>query len=236
MHRLGLGLGGPRQHVMDRRGLSLSQCLLHNHVNHRPVLGVHADERAVLRRLAQRFEDGAVIDHEHVGIGHEQLEAGHTLAHHLVHVFETGVRQVGHNHVQPIVDAGLALGLLPPGVERRAHLRPARLDGEVHNRGRSADGRCPRARLKIVRRRSPAEGHVEMRMRVDPARQHKQPRGIHHFVRRARRNAGAHFLDHRAVDQQIRLRAAVGIHNRSVLNQNLGHNLSSSLSTSSLTC
>ncbi len=32
----------------------------------------------------------------------------------------------------------------------------------------------------------PAEWHVEMRMRIDPARQHKQPRRIDHFVRRAR--------------------------------------------------
>ena len=186
-------------------------------------------ERAVLRRLPQRLEDGGVVDHQHVGIGHEQLEAGHALAHHLVHVFETRVRQVGHDHVQAVVDAGLALGLLPPGVERRAHLRPARLDGEVHNRRRSADRRGPRARLKIVRRRGPAERHIEMRMRVDPARQQQQPRGIHHFVRRARRNPRAHFPDHRAIDQQIRLHAAVGIHNRSVLNQNPGHNLSSSL-------
>ncbi len=111
-------------------------------------------ERAVLRRLPQRLEDRGVVHHQHIGIRHEQLEAGHALAHHVVHVFQARISKVRHNHVQPVVDACLALGLLPPGIERRAHLRALRLDGEVHNRRRSANRRGPRARFKIVRRRS----------------------------------------------------------------------------------
>ena len=79
---------GPRERVIDGRGFALGQRLLHDHVDHRAVLGVHADERAVLRRLPQRLEDRGVVDHQHVGIGHEELEAGHALADHVVHVFE----------------------------------------------------------------------------------------------------------------------------------------------------
>ena len=53
----------------------------------------------------QRLEDGGIIHHQHVGIGHEQLEAGHAFAHHVVHVFEAGLAQIGDDHVQPVVDA-----------------------------------------------------------------------------------------------------------------------------------
>ena len=91
MHGLSLGLRGPRERVIDGRGLALGQRLLHDHVDHRAVLRVHADQRAILRRLLQRLEDRGVVHHQHVGIGHEELEAGHALAHHVVHVFEARV-------------------------------------------------------------------------------------------------------------------------------------------------
>ena len=91
MHRLGLGARRPRERVIDGRGLALGQRLLHDDVDDRAVLGVHADQRAVLRRLLHGLEDGGVVDHQHVGIGHEELEAGHAFAHQVVHVFEAGV-------------------------------------------------------------------------------------------------------------------------------------------------
>ena len=84
------------------------------------------------------------------GIGHEQLEAGDAFAHHVVHVFEAGVAQIGDDHVQAVVDAGLAFGLLPPGVERVAHLRAARLDGEIDDGGGAAERRGARAGFEIV--------------------------------------------------------------------------------------
>ena len=151
LNGLGFGDRGTCECVINGRCFSVSQRLLHDDVNDAAVLGVHADERAILRRLLQRLEDGGIIDHQHVGIGHEQLETGHALAHHVVHVFETRRAEVGDDHVQPVVDAGLALGLLPPGVERGAHLCTLRLDGEVDNGRRSADGRGARAGLKVVR-------------------------------------------------------------------------------------
>ena len=51
-----------------------------NHVDDAAIFSVHADERAVLGGLAHGFEDGGVVDHEHVGVGHEELEAGHAFA------------------------------------------------------------------------------------------------------------------------------------------------------------
>ncbi len=184
---------------------------------------MHANQRAILRRLPHRLEDRRVVDHQHVGVSHEQFEAGHALAHHVVHVFEACVAEVGHDHVQPVVDAGLALGLLPPRIERRAHLRPARLDGKIDNRRRPANcGRaCPG--LKIIGGVRPAERHVEMGMRIDAARQHQQSGSINNSFRRARRDPRTNFLDDRSVDQQIGLYRRVGIHDGSVLNENRRH-------------
>ena len=223
MHRLRLGPRGPRQRVIDRRRLALGQRLLHDDIDHRPVLGVHANQRAVLRRLPHRLEDRGVIDHQHVGIRHEQLEAGHALAHQVVHVFEARIGQIGHDHVQTVVDARLALGLLPPCVERRAHLRTARLNSKVHDRRRPANRRCPRPSLKIVCRVGPAERHIEMRVRIDAAGQQQQPRRVHNGCRRIRRNVGAHVFNHAPVDQHIGTNRGIRAHDVSVLNQGLRH-------------
>ena len=45
-----------------------------------PVLRVHADHAAIPAGNPHRFEQLPVVDHEHAGIGHEQLEASDTLA------------------------------------------------------------------------------------------------------------------------------------------------------------
>ena len=49
MHGFGLGDGGPRERVIDGRGPAFGQRPLHDDVDHAAVLGVHADQRAVLR-------------------------------------------------------------------------------------------------------------------------------------------------------------------------------------------
>ena len=67
---------------------------------------------------------------------------------------------------------GAALGLFPPGVERVAHARAARLDGEIDDGGGAAEGRGARAGFEIVARSGAAEGHVEMGVDVDAAGHH----------------------------------------------------------------
>ena len=106
----------------------------------------------------------------------------------LVHVFEARVRKVGHDHMQAVVDARLALGLLPPGIERRAHPRSARLHGEVDDRSRPADGRRPCAGFEIVADVVPPNGMSRWVCASIAARQDEQPRCIHNFFRRASRN------------------------------------------------
>ena len=91
MHGFSLGERGPGERVIDGRGLSSASACCTIDVDDAAVFGMHADERAVLRGLLQRLEDGRVVDHQHVRIGHEELEAGHAFAHHVVHVFEADV-------------------------------------------------------------------------------------------------------------------------------------------------
>ena len=79
VHGLGLGARRARERVIDGRGLSLGQRARDDHVDHAAVFGVHADQRAVLGGLRERLENGGVVHHQDVGIGHEQLEAGHAL-------------------------------------------------------------------------------------------------------------------------------------------------------------
>ena len=132
---------------------------------------MHADKRAVARGLRDGLEDSGVVHHQHARIGHEELEAGHAFVDHGVHIFQAGFVQVGHDHVQAVIDGGLVFGLLPPDVERIAHLHAARLDGEIDQRGGAAECRRARAGFEIVAGSGAAERHVQMRVDIDAAGQ-----------------------------------------------------------------
>jgi hypothetical protein len=85
--------------MMDRCPLALGQRLLHDHIDHAAVLGMHADQRAIHRCLLQRLEDRCIVYHQHTWIRHEQLEARYAFVDHVVHVFKAGRPQIGHDHV-----------------------------------------------------------------------------------------------------------------------------------------
>ena len=165
----GFGGGGASERVILRRFLSFGQRLLHDHVDRAAVFRVHADQRAILRRVLQSFEDAAVVEHEHAGIRHEQLEAGHAFVDQIVHLGKLSAGNVGDDAVEGVVADGLARGLAHPGVEGLAQLLAFVLNGEVDQRGRSAEGGGARAGFEIVGAGGAAEGHVEMRMHVDAA-------------------------------------------------------------------
>ena len=172
-----------RERVVLRRLLSLAQRLLDEQVDDAAVLGVHADEAAVLPRAPQRAEDGRVVHHEDAGVGHEQLEAGEALVFdHRVHVAELRVLQLGDDHVERIVGDRFSGGLFHPRVERMAHRAAAILDREVDQARRPAERGGDRAGLEVVGRRGAAERHVEMRMNVDAARQDVLSRGVDRTV------------------------------------------------------
>ena len=75
MRPLGLGDLRAGERVVDGRGVPLREGLLHEDVDRDAVLGVHADERADLAGALHRAEDLPVVDEEHAGVGHEELEA-----------------------------------------------------------------------------------------------------------------------------------------------------------------
>ena len=217
MHSFGFGQRGARERVMDGCGFAFGQRLPHDDIDHAAVLGVHANQRAVFRGLLQRAKDGGVVHHQDVRIRHEQLEAGHALAHHVVHVFQAGFGQIGDDHVQAIIDAGLRFRLFPPGVQRVAHPGAARLNGEIDDGGGAADGRRARSSFEIVARGCPAERHVQMRVRVDAAGQQQHARGVQHYMAGLRRDARADFFDDAVFHQYIRGESLVGQHYRAVL-------------------
>src|SRR5439155_276736 len=77
--RLALGFGRARERVPLRRRVLLGERARHEDIDDAALLGVHADETAVLGGARERLEDGPVVDHEDARIGHEEREAGHAL-------------------------------------------------------------------------------------------------------------------------------------------------------------
>jgi hypothetical protein len=98
---------------------------------------------------------------------------------------------------------GAAFGLLPPGVERVAHARAARLDGEIDDGGGAAERRRARAGFEIVARRGAAERHVEVRVGVDAAGDHVHAGGVDHLRSGADSGMPARPRDALALNQDV---------------------------------
>src|SRR5205814_9060649 len=103
-------------------------------VDGHPVFGVHHDQAAVPRRPLHGPEDRPVIAVEDTRVGGEQFEVGHALGDELIHLGERVVGYVAHDHVEAVVDDGVALGLGVPRVETLAKRLATGLDGEVDDR------------------------------------------------------------------------------------------------------
>ena len=223
VHGFRFGRHRTRQGVMDRRGLALGESAAHDHVDDPAVLGVHADQRPVLRRAGERLENGRVVHHEDAGIGHEQFEAGHAVGHHGIHVVEAALAQVGDDHVQAVVDRSAAIGLFPPGVEGIAHARAFGLDGEIDERGGAAKRRRARAGFEIVAGSGSAEWHVQMRVDVDAAGQQQHAGGVDDAAGRLRGKRGRDVANLFAIHQDVGGDALFGRDYGSVSNQCSGH-------------
>ncbi len=203
VHGFGFGARRTGEGVIDGRGLTLGEGASDDDVDDAAVFGVHADERAVLGGLGEGLEDGGVVHHEDVGIGHEELEAGHTFFHQIVHIFEAASAEIGDDHVQAVIDAGLAFGLFPPGVEGIAHAGAAGLDGEIDDAGGAAEGRGAGAGFEIVGAGGAAERHVEVGVAIDAAGEDVHAGGVDDFGGAVFRDARADFLDEFAFDEDV---------------------------------
>ena len=100
-------------------GLALGDEVGGHDVDRRAVLRVHQDQAAVLAGPEHRAEDRGVVAVEHARVGGEQLEVRDALGDQLVHLGERVVVDVAHDHVEPVVDDRVALGLRVPRVEAR---------------------------------------------------------------------------------------------------------------------
>ena len=121
------------------------------------------------RRRLHGSEDAGVVEHEHAGIGHEELEAGHAFARSAAHLFKLRRAEVGDDAVEGIVADGFVVSLSHPGVEGLAEGLAFVLDGEIDQGGGAAEGCGAGAGFEIVGAGGAAEGHVEMSVHVDAA-------------------------------------------------------------------
>ena len=186
-----------------RRGVAGRERLLHQHVDRVAVLGVHHHERAGVGRDLHRPEQGLVVHHQRALVGHEQLVRGHALVRKRGQLLQrAALDEVGDGHVVAVVDHGLALALGVPGLERLGEALPLPLDHEVDVAGRAAEGRRGLARLDVVDRDRAAEGHVEVGVRVDAARQDVPARRVDDLVGR-HVERGADEGDPLAVDEDV---------------------------------
>jgi hypothetical protein len=134
---------------------------------------VHHHERASLGGDLHRPEERLVVHHERALVGHEELVRGHALLRQARELFErAAIAEVGDRHVVAHVDHLLAVRLRAPLVERGGERAPRRLDHEVDMARRASERGRGLPRLHVVDRGGAAEGHVQVRVRVDAARQH----------------------------------------------------------------
>ena len=122
--------------------------------------------RCIARKIAPSSRE------EDARVGGEQLEVGHALGDERVHLGQGRVVDVAHDHVEAVVDDGVALGLGVPGVEALAQRLAARLDREVDDRRRPAERRRARPGLERVLGERPAERQLHVGVDVDRAGDH----------------------------------------------------------------
>ena len=115
--------------------------------------------------IARKIAPSSLI--EDAGVGSEELEVGDAFADELVHLGQALVGDVAHDHVEPVVDRGIALRLRVPRVEALTQALPFRLDRKVDDRRRAAERRSTGAGLKCVLGEGPAERQLHVRVHVD---------------------------------------------------------------------
>src|SRR5207253_6038535 len=105
--------------------------------------------------------------------------------------------------VEGVVGDGFVVGFLHPGVESLAEGLAFVLDGEVDERGGAAEGGGDGARLEIIGAGGAAEGHVQVRVDIDPAGDDQAAGGVQDEGGIFRGELGGHGGDFVAVDAHI---------------------------------
>ncbi len=183
IRRLSFGFWRACERVVERLRVTGLESLLHENVDHVAVLGVHHHERTRLRRDLHRAEERLVVDHQRALVGHEELVRRDALVGQRGELLERpAVLEIGDGHVVAHVDHLLAVRLSAPLLEGLCERVPLGLDDEV-DVARGAAERCGSLPgFDVVDRHRSAERHVEMRVRIDAARQHVLARRVDHLV------------------------------------------------------
>jgi hypothetical protein len=107
------------------RGLAFGDHTRYDDVDDVTILRVHAAERVQRAGLVHDLVHKAIVDHQHVRVGHKELERRDAFGHHRFHLCQTlraiAGAKVGDGHVQPEIDARFPLALAQPGFERLSH-------------------------------------------------------------------------------------------------------------------
>src|SRR6266853_2859470 len=114
----------------------------------------------ILRGALQGLEDAAIIQHEHPGISHEQLEARYSFANQSIHLFELSVRELRDDAVERVIAHSLAGSFSHPAIERSPERLALVLDCEIDQSCRATECGSARASLEIIGTGSSAERHV----------------------------------------------------------------------------
>ena len=173
-HGLGLQEIGPGPGMGAHAHLARRLLFGDQRVDDAAVFAVHAADAALFLQLLQGVIHGLVADH-HGGIGHIHLEGGDTGGVHIVDLrLDAGIPVVD-GHMEAVVTAAVAVGLLVPQLQPLVQGFALVGAGEVHHRGGAAPQSRPAAGEKVVHRGGAAHVQVEVGVGVDEARQQKLP-------------------------------------------------------------
>jgi len=162
-------------------GIALGQQPRGQFGHHIAVLGMHHRDAAQIADPAEGREQLVVIHHQRALVGHEMLEAGDAPVHDRLHLIENLLPPPRHRHVIAVI-AMRAARLVVPHLQRIQQALTRRRQGEIHHHRRPARQRGPRPALEIIGGIGAHEGHLQMRMRVDPARHDQTAAGIQNRI------------------------------------------------------
>ena len=197
--RLALDFRRSRKRVALGTGYAFGHEVLLQRQHDVAVFGVHERHRAEFGATRERGEHLLVVDHQRALVGHEMLECGDAVRDHLRHVVADLVRPIGDAHVVGVIGGREFRALVPVGDRLHQWLASAG-DDEIDQHRRAAGERGARAAVVIVGRIRAHERHVEMRVRIDPARHDVAARAVERLVAL---QARSDLLDRLALDEHV---------------------------------
>ena len=168
--RLALQPRRPAVRVLDGSRPSGRHQTLDEEVDRPAVLGVHGDQGSELAGPGHRPEQRPVVDEIDAGIGHEELERGHSRRDEIGHLRQHPVVHLAQHHVEAVVHVRPAIGARHPAFEPHRRRLAVLVPGVVDDRGGAAPGSRLGAGGEVVAG-DPCRGHQpQVRVHVDPAR------------------------------------------------------------------